>query len=161
MSNLALNSDEVRGVYIPIESSQLLLPNAAVTEVVGFQEPTPAAGAPEWLLGELEWRRQTIPIVSFERALGLSEGKLSHRARIIICNTLNGSQDLPFIGVVAKSIPRLIHVRTDNIVDAKGEEDLGPLVLNKVTVAGEEAIIPDLDRLEQMLRDSFGQTASH
>lgn len=153
MSNAVSNSHEVRAVFIPIESQQLLLPNAAVAEVIGYREPTSFHDAPEWLLGGMEWRNKSIPVVSFEQMLEIPEGEPGARARIAVCNTLNGADDIPFIGIVAKSIPRLVRVKNDNILSVDEESDLGPLVLEQVIASGERALIPDLDRLEQMVRE--------
>lgn len=155
MSNAGLNSHEVRAVFIPIESQQLLLPNAAVAEVIGYREPTSFHDAPEWLLGGMDWRSTSVPVVSFEQMLEIPEGELGARARIAVCNTLNGAEDIPFIGIVTKSIPRLIRVRNDSIFSVEEESELGALVLEQVIASGERALIPDLDRLEQMVREAI------
>lgn len=156
MRRVTVNQDELRGVFLPIEESQLLLPNAAVAEVVSYKEPTTIPGAPEWFLGELEWRQQRIPIVSFEQALNITEKAQAKRVKIAICNTLNGSSELPFIGVVLQSIPRLVRVRTDNI-SYSDQEDLNPLILHKVLLQGESALIPNLDRLEEKVIQAVEQ----
>ena len=160
MSRIKPDSDELRGVYLPLEEGQLLLPNAAVAEVMSYREPTRIPETPDWFIGELEWRFQTIPVVSFEKALSLTESREGRRTKIAICNTLNGSSELPFIGIITKSMPRLVRVREDNIVKMKREGDLDSLVLQEVLLQGEKALIPDLDRLEDMVQHAIEQIAT-
>lgn len=152
MSRVVDDSEEVRGVYIPIEGNRLVLPNAAVAEVVSYTEPTALSGMPDWFVGEIVWRRIPIPVISFEQALGGSEMPApGYRARIAIFNTLNGRSNLPFIGVIAKSIPGLIRIKSENIVAVNDQNDSASLVLHEVTLEGEKGLIPNLDRLEEMV----------
>ncbi|MEW8500302.1 MAG: chemotaxis protein CheW, partial [Candidatus Thiodiazotropha taylori] len=62
---------EVRSVLIPLHERQILLPNATVAEVMGYQQPEYAGDElPEWFLGHLAWRGVMIPVVSYEGLLG-------------------------------------------------------------------------------------------
>jgi chemosensory pili system protein ChpC len=146
---------EIRAVLIPLESGRLLLPNATVAEVVGYQPPEPVEGGPDWLLGEVEWRQNRIPVVAFERTLGGNPGDPGHRARIVICNTLNGNAERPHIGILARSIPRLVRVLEEGLEVREAEIDGAP-VLHGVSVNGEAAWIPDLDLLELMVDEAQG-----
>ena len=156
MSRVVDDSEEVRGVYIPIEGNRLVLPNAVVAEVVSYTEPTALSGTPDWFIGEIVWRRVPVPVISFEQALGDSEMSApGHRARIAIFNTLNGSSNLPFIGVIAKSIPGLVRIKSENIVAVGDRDDASSLVLHEVTLQGEKGLIPNLDRLEEMVAEEM------
>ncbi|MEW8260599.1 MAG: chemotaxis protein CheW, partial [Candidatus Thiodiazotropha taylori] len=54
---------EVRSVLIPLHERQILLPNATVAEVMGYQQPEYAGDElPEWFLGHLAWRGVMIPV---------------------------------------------------------------------------------------------------
>ncbi|MCF6281338.1 MAG: chemotaxis protein CheW [Candidatus Polarisedimenticolaceae bacterium] len=155
MSRVVDDSEEIRGVYIPIEGNRLVLPNAAVAEVVSYTEPTVLSGTPDWFIGEIVWRRIPVPVISFERALGGSAMSLStgHRARIAMFNTLNGVSNLPFIGVIAQSIPGLIRIKSENIVAVSDQGDANSLVLHEIMLQGEKGLIPNLDRLEEMVAE--------
>lgn len=144
---------EIRAVLIPLRSGSLLLPNATVAEVVGYRPPDPVEGGPDWLLGEVEWRQNRIPVVAFERTLGGESGDAGHRARIVVCNTLNGNADRPHIGILAQSIPRLVRVLEAGLEVREAEIDGAP-VLRGVSVNGEAAWIPDLDLLELMVDEA-------
>ena len=148
----AMTSYEVRGVLLPLQSAQLLLPNASVSEVVGYMIPDPIDGeVPEWLLGRFSWRQQSVPLVSFEGLVGLPQQEIGHRARVAICNSLNGNAECPYIGIVLTSIPHLVRISADNISAQDESEDLGEMVAQQVILAGEKAWIPDLDALERAM----------
>ncbi|MET0088253.1 MAG: chemotaxis protein CheW [Sedimenticola sp.] len=146
-------SSEVRGVLLPLRTGQLLLPNATVSEVVGYTPPeSHSDDAPDWLLGSISWRQQMLPLVSFEVLAGSPREEVGHRARIAICNTLNGNPKRPYIGLVLKTIPHLVKVTEESITTLDGEAK-GEMILSRVEIAGQEAWIPDLDALEMALGD--------
>ena len=148
---------EVRGVLLATQSGQLLLPNASVSEVVGYRDPGGAPeGAPAWLLGVMQWHQATVPLVSFDTLLGLPGGDVSHRARIAICNTLGGNPERPYIGILLRTIPHLIRVIEELIAPLGEPGDMGPMVLRQVRISGQEAWIPDLDALEQAVDEALG-----
>ncbi len=147
-------SAEVRGVLLPLQEGQLLLPNAAVCEVVSYRVPdTTENGMPDWLLGLFSWRNHRIPLISFESLLQRDAGEVGHRARVAICNTLNGDEAQPYIGILLRSAPHLVRVTEEAIAPFAGDEELSEVVASRVIVNGVDALIPDLDALELMLSD--------
>lgn len=143
---------EVRGVLLPIQEGRLLLPNAAVCEVVSFRTPDAAPeNAPEWVLGTFRWRNHVLPLVSYERLLERGDGEIGHRARVAICNTLNGSEQLPYIGILLHAAPHLTLVAESSLAPYLGDEAPGEMVARRVIVNGVDAWIPDLDALESAL----------
>lgn len=152
---------EVRSVLIPLQQGQLLLPNALVAEVVAYQPPKPLADAPEWLLGQVEWRQQSVPLVSYERVIGQSaEAAGGRRARLAICYALGGDSRCPYIALLAHSIPRLVRVSEGNIALAEEPQELGVQVLRQVEVNGEPALIPDLDAIEAQVNEVLAEIGS-
>ncbi|MCW8891251.1 MAG: chemotaxis protein CheW [Sedimenticola sp.] len=147
-------SGEVRGVLLPLQEGQLLLPNAAVCEVVSYRPPEAVASeGADWLLGTFSWRNNAIPLVSFETLLGREAGEVGHRARVAICNTLNGDESLPYIGILLHSAPHLIRVTEEVIAPVNGNDSLNEVVASQVVVNGVDALIPDLDALELLLSE--------
>lgn len=142
---------EIRGVLIPLHGNYLLLPNVTIADVIGFRPPEPVSLAPEWLLGEIQWHSRRFPLVSFEQALGTAMPAPGHRARIVICYTLTeDSGNLPYVGIVAKGIPRLTRVTEENI-RLKAGGTANPLILRQVSLSGQQVIIPDLVALENII----------
>ncbi|HID49660.1 MAG TPA: chemotaxis protein CheW [Chromatiales bacterium] len=143
-------------LLIPLHGEMLLLPNAAVAEVVAYSEPESIADAPDWLLGKVLWRDHTVPLISFERASGGSAGANREGARIAVLNTLNSNPDVPYVAVVIQGIPHLQVVAPDTITENKDAIAQRPSVLAQVLVEGQEVLVPDLDSLEQRIASLQG-----
>jgi len=148
--------EEVRSVLLPLHGGFLLLPNAAVSEVIGYRDPDPVdeqSQAPDWVLGWLQWRDLKVPLVSFEQAIDRPRGEVEFRARIAICNTLQGNTRMPFVAVQLKSAPHLVRATEENIAPAESPDGAQEAVLSHVLVNGQEAWIPSMDYLEKTLLD--------
>lgn len=143
---------EVRSVLIPLHELQLLLPNAVVAEVIGYQQPEPVEeGKPDWLMGTAVWRGVIIPVVSFEGMLGERVVIPGHRGRIVVMNTLNQNQQLTHVGLAVKAIPSLVRVSADNVKPLDPKDELDPLLKQLVEVDMNPAAIPDLDEIERQV----------
>lgn len=143
---------EIRGVLIPLQSGQLLLPNAAVAEVIDYRQPAVQENAPEWLLGSTDWRQRKLPVIRLETLLGLPVSGDSVRQRIAVCHSLNEDARRPFFGIVTAAIPRLVRIREEMLSGRDADSSLveAPL-LAEVLFDGVEAMIPDLARIERLL----------
>lgn len=146
---------EVRAVLIPLHHGRLLLPNASVAEVVGYQEPETLPGTPDWLAGMISWRQQQVPLVCFDRLAGMLPGDMAVRARIAVCNALGGNPQRPYIALLAQSVPRLVRVSEEVIRPDPEPADLGAAVLRQVLIGGEGAWIPDLDVVERLVEEAL------
>ena len=149
-------ADEIRGLLIPLAGEQLLMPNALVAEVVNYQPPRPAEGAPAWLKGSIGWRGEILPVVSMEALMQLPEATLGHRARIVVLNALTGNARLPYLGLIAQAIPRLVRITPDNLepVDEDGFQ-LDDLEA-RITVAG---VARRPEDVASVTRDATGAAA--
>ena len=101
------NSQTLPCVMIPMTDRQLLLPNVSIAEVVDFNSTDPGANTPDWLVGYLDWRGQTLPVISYDAANG---GALTvpgeNRGRIIVLNTIGPEHNkAPFMALVTQGIP--------------------------------------------------------
>lgn len=138
----------IHSLLLPIEDGQLLLPNAAVAEIVEYRTATPWDGMPQWCLGKVNWRGREIPLVSYEAFVGGEAPSEASRMRIAVLNTLNGNNEVPFIGVVLRGIPRLLTAGTESVSPA-ADSGQAEGVLARVQAADESALIPDIDALER------------
>ena len=143
---------EVRGVLLPLHHGHLLLPNAAISEVAGYRTPEPPAeNAPDWLLGILTWRQFEVPLVSFDSRLEFRDWESGHRARIAILNSITRRTNRPYIGILLRSIPRLVRA-TEESLEPLGDVLRDNVILaRQVKIGDQEAWIPDLDSLEEDL----------
>ncbi len=145
---------EISGVLLPLQGARLLLPNVAVSEVVGFQEPKRFNNeVPGWLLGMQEWRQQSIPLVSFEQLAGMPMEETRHHAGIAVCNLLSGNPEHSHVGIALHALPHLIRVKEEVIAPVEKPVDLGNVVLRQVRINGVEAWIPDIDVMASMVQE--------
>ncbi len=150
---MAENIQEVYSLMIPTVDSNILLPNTNVAEIIPFSNVElfdESSGKPDWFLGHLLWRGINIPLVSIDVIKGLDDPKANKRSRVAITHTLNSNRDLPYLAIVVQGIPRLSHVRVDNIKYLQNEE-LSVAEKMRVEIDSIAASIPDLDRLESMV----------
>ena len=151
-------SKTVKDVYsflVPMLEDSLLLPNTVIAEIVPFMNVSLDEGVEdndEWKVGTVVWRNISIPVVALERLQGKKDLGDIKRSRIAICYTLNGNEEVPFVAIMVRGIPRLIPVDSDNsefISDSSQSSDDG--VKAWVKVDGKRALIPDLDLIESKL----------
>lgn len=143
---------EIRGVILPAGAAGLLLPNAAVAEVLGYRDPTPVPDSPPWLLGMVPWRERLLPLVSLPDASRPPQpGTRGPRARLAVCYSPDGHPALPYIGIVAVGPPRLARFRAENLDPVGAADPNNPFVLHALTYADQPAWIPDLDALKRAL----------
>lgn len=144
------NTQTLPCVMIPVNDRQLLLPNVSIAEVVDFNSTDAGTHTPEWLVGYLDWRGLTLPVVSYDAANnGILTVPGDNRGRIIVLNTIGpGHQQAPFIALVTQGIPSQIRLVEEQIRKLDGET--GPADLMQVEVEGETAWIPNLEYLESL-----------
>lgn len=150
-------TDSIRSVQIPLADSQIVLPNVALAEIVGYRTPEPIADTPGWLLGTVEWRGHRVPVLCYEVLYDGMPARPGRASRLVVCNTISGCRGLPFLALVSADIPRLIRIDTDTLEADDADSESFPGVLCPVQIYGESAYIPDLDALEAMCLEQLGE----
>ncbi len=143
--------EAVHSLLLPLNKEILIMPNAAVAEIIPYTEPDKVNDAPEWFLGHLNWRDRRIPFISFEIASDGEPGKLHKSCRIAVLNTLNGNANLPYIAVLSQGLPSLQLVRPNNIQFADAPVEQRQSIKAYVNLNGIAAIVPDIDELESRI----------
>ena len=136
---------------IPLQNEIALLPNSAIAEVIAYKEPAPIDGAPDWFLGYIEWREKRVPIISFEAVSGKAAAAAVKNSRIAVLNTLNGNVQLPYVGILSQGIPSLAIVQEQGLENKESSSEERPTVGAFVELGGIEALIPNIDEIEQRL----------
>lgn len=145
---------EVYSLMIPIIDRSILLPNVTVAEIVPFSDVELSSEGPDWLLGTVHWHGQDLPMISLDVLNGAEDSQANKRARVAIVNTLNNETDIPHIGIVVQGIPRLTHV-TEPSVSLVEDSSLGPADKAKVQIGSIQSTVPDLDKLESLIRENL------
>ena len=157
--NMTAQAD-IRGVLIQISGARLLLPNATIAEVLSFADPEPIADAPDWLLGRIRWRGWQLPLIAFSRLAGISSERGGLGSKVIVLKALGGDPKAPFFAVLTQGFPRLVTVAEAGLVTEETERSLLPTgVLARVTLNEDEALVPDLAQIEQLIGETLQQAA--
>jgi chemosensory pili system protein ChpC len=154
-------SDETQELYsllVPLADDRLIVPRACVVEVVRFTQPNTEAGAHSWMLGNVNWNGRELPVASFEGALGKEIPVATGRTRIVVFYATSGQLKTGYFGVLTQGFPQLVRVNKDVLqLDAtEGWPESAP-VLCRVKMINEFPLVPDLERLENMLAEELIQ----
>jgi chemosensory pili system protein ChpC len=154
-------SDQTQELYsllVPLSEDRLIVPRACVVEVVRFSKPDTEAGAHDWMLGTVNWNGRELPVASFEGALGKEVPAATGRTRIVVFYAITGHLKSGYFGVLTQGFPQLVRVNKDvlQLSETKGWPESAP-VLCRVKMINEFPLIPDLERLENMLAEELIQ----
>lgn len=154
---------DIRGVLIQVAGARLLLPNASIAEVLSYAEPEPVADAPEWLLGRIRWRGWPVPLVAAARMAGArAEGdeRADLGTKVLVLKALGARPGLPYFAILSSGFPRLVTVsRAALEVEAAGVA-LPALVLARVVLNEERALVPDLHGMEARISEALEAVAA-
>ncbi|MFY0663642.1 MAG: chemotaxis protein CheW [Natronospirillum sp.] len=137
-------------LLLPMQASQLLVPNVSMAELVGHQLPQrPAQSLPDWIQGFVQWRGESVPLVLYENYLGKRRGAEANDLRIAIMNSISERYRGRFYGLLIQGIPRMLKVTEEDLVNVSGEPAAGSLF--QVDTPLGQADLPDLEALEEAL----------
>ena len=148
--------NELYSLLIPLQEERLLVPRVCVAEVIGYAEPERPDGngaLPNWFLGVVEWNGRHLPVVFFEGlAAAQASPKQRGRARIVVFHAIGEELSGGYYGILTQGFPQLVRVNPDVISPdpQKGWPESQPVVC-RVRMINEYPLIPDVERLEQMI----------
>jgi chemosensory pili system protein ChpC len=140
---------EIHSLLVPLAEGRLIIPRACVAEVVAYQSPAALPGAPPWFLGTVPWSNRAVPLVSFEGACGGLVPPASARTRIVVFHGL-GTR-LSHFAVIAQGSPQLVRISSRAVRPDNSRVFPDAPVLCQVKLSNETPLVPDLERLENML----------
>jgi chemosensory pili system protein ChpC len=145
--------EDVYAVLVSLVSDTLLLPNAAVAEVISAERmDPPPPGAPAWFAGKASYNNRQLSVVRFEIMNGSGAASDTKRTRLAVLQPLTGQLRTGQYAIVCQGYPHLV---TLNRQALKKEErvstDDEELVLTRVSIANTNALIPNLEKIEQLL----------
>jgi chemosensory pili system protein ChpC len=145
---------EIYSLLVPLAEGRLIVPRACVAEVVGFQVPSEMTGAPPWYIGTVLWSGKQVPLVSFEGACGQSIPASSGRTRVVVFHCLGTRLEGGNFAIVSQGFPQLVRVSSDVVRpdNSRVFPERAPVIC-QVRMVNETPLVPDLDRLEQMIAE--------
>lgn len=146
-------SQDIRGVMISVTGARVLLPNATVAEVITYSPPEPLEGAPDWMLGHIRWRGWSLPVISYARMIGSAQDEGEFGAKVVVLKALGGDPRHSYFALLTQGFPRLVTVSQDALVRQESDmavdnEPQDDSVLMRVRLRDEDAVIPDVARIE-------------
>jgi chemosensory pili system protein ChpC len=138
---------EIYSLLIPLVDGRLIIPRACVAEVIGFVTPS-------WYVGTVPWNGRHVPLVSFEGACGSNIPPASGRTRIVIFHCFGTRVDAGYFGLVSQGFPQLVRVSSDVVRpdNSRVFPERAPVIC-QVRMVNEAPLVPDLDRIEEMIAD--------
>ena len=149
---MSSETEELYSLLIPLAEDRLIVPRACVAEVVRFTAPEQEPGAHAWMMGSVNWNGRSLPVASFEGALGKDIPVTTGRTRIVVFYASTGQLKTGHFGVLTQGFPQLVRVNEDvlQLHTTDGWPKDAP-VLCRVKMINEFPLIPDLEKLEAML----------
>ncbi|HEX4894756.1 MAG TPA: chemotaxis protein CheW [Solimonas sp.] len=144
-----MSREQIYAVLIALHEDTLLLPNAAVAEVLSREALQAGGDGPDWLLGYCEWNNRRVPVLQFESLNGAGGAPDRRRERIVVINSLGRHLANAQLAFVTQGYPHLVTLNRSAVRAAElRDRDRSDLVLSRVRIANQEALIPDLDAIE-------------
>lgn len=145
-------SEEIKCVILKINGDELLMPNASVAEIVPIKNIINVANKPGWMLGYLDWRGHSVPLVSFEamgnvRMPSLATGTV--KAAILF--SIGEDSDFPFLSILMQDAPTVVNVKEEDIISNK-EEITHPAIEDKVMMGDGTYSIVNIEKLESIVK---------
>ncbi len=155
-------------LLLPIQGKNLILPSAAIAEIIPFESVKPISDTPKWLLGILSWRGIHIPLTYLEKMEshlawnGPSSEKheensqkfhiaIINRVQKISSDTDGQLNKYPFFSIVLTEAPKLHRIVSNNVkmITKTAEDDIHFLM--EVKIHNDYAFIPNLISLWNMI----------
>lgn len=153
---MTATAEELYCLLVPLGEERLIVPRSCVTEVVNYQVPTPMDGAPPWYLGTVAWGGRRLPLVSFEAACGRNPPRVSGRTRIVVMQGITPHAESVggHFAVLTQGFPQLVRLSPEALQtdDSRGFDERSP-VCCRVRMQNESPLVPDFERLEQLIAE--------
>ena len=153
---MAADSQFIKSILLTLKNELVVLPNAAVAEIISPQEVSEIDNAPPWILGKTRWRGTDVPVVSYEAAGGSNSNgaeKINVNTQVAVIYSVNSDEDrkYPFIGLAMHGVPHVSRFNRDQIRMDEEAPSRHPMVAQKVRINGAAAGILDIEAIEKML----------
>lgn len=152
---------DVYCLLMPLQGLRLLLPNAAIQEVMAFTPPMVGReDASPWLLGEMHWKGERIALISVEGLCGAPVPERGSKSRIAILHAMGARDRIRHMAVLLQGHPQLVRIQRGVLESLPAEQgDQERPILSRVRIGTAQAVIPDPEALERLV-DRSGISAS-
>ncbi len=151
---------EIHSLLITLVDRLLLIPRSNVMEVASLNALEKNTGSVPWFLGSMEWEGSLIPVISFEGVCGDDiPPQAAGRSRVVLFRCLTNALNTRAFGVLSQGFPQLVKVKHDALTLETNSFGESLPVLCQVTMASQSPVIPDDEKLEQLISDALAVTS--
>ena len=140
----------LHSIEVPLDGLTLIVPSAAVAEVINPLTLTQVPFSQPWLKGVIGWRTLAVPVISFETLVGMPTPASPVSGKIVIFYPLNGRSDWEFYGMLAAAEPRPQALSHSEPVATGSELPNLPCIAAGLKVGGKLMLIPDMDEMKKL-----------
>ena len=151
---MADNKRLLKSIILTLRNELVVVPNAAVAEIISVQNVKEVEDAPGWMLGKTTWRGVELPVVSFEAAGGDNAQAVNINTQIAVLYSANTDEDkkYSYIGLAMHGVPHVSQFSREQIKTDPDVSDDHPMVAQRVRINGAAASILDIIAIDDMLQ---------
>lgn len=152
------STTSIKCMILTLRSENVIVPDAAIAEILSAQDAKKVSGMPPWYLGKMQWRGTDVPLVSYEAAGGESVKGINLNTQVAMLYSLSDATDYPYLGVVISGVPHEAQFSEDQIkIDEDAmESGVHPMAAMKTRINGAAVSILDLEAIESMVAKAEG-----
>jgi len=150
------NKQFIKSIILTLKNKLVVVPNAAVAEIISVQDIREAENSPKWVLGKARWRGVDLPVVSYDVAAGddAQSANLNTQVAVIYSASDGEGRMYPYIGLVMHGVPHVSTFSREQIKIDDTASDDHPMVAQRVRINGAAAGILDIQAIEEMLQQA-------
>ncbi|MDH5391991.1 MAG: chemotaxis protein CheW [Gammaproteobacteria bacterium] len=141
----------IKCLLLPMKTSNVIVPNTAIAEIVSVEHVLPVNDAPTWMLGYLSWRRRSVPLLSFDAVQQGEPDFLTAKSKIAVLYSISDDEAFPYMALLMQRAPKVMNITEEAIKQAGADQNSGniKLVIQNVVLNDEiTADILDLKAVE-------------
>lgn len=152
------NKQNIKSIILTLKNELVVVPNAAVAEIISVQDVREIEDSPQWMLGKARWRGVELPVVSYEAAGGDNAQAVNINTQVAVMYSVSDEIDndkkYPYIGLAMHGVPHVSTFSRDQIKTDEHAVVDHPMVAQKVRINGAAAGILDIYAIEEMLQQA-------
>jgi len=146
--------EEIRCILLPLINGTLLLPHSSMVEMLPERDATPIVDSPDWILGEIEWSGEKIPLLALELLFTPGLNANSKRTRVIIISCLSDNYQYKYLAIRTTGVPTLVQLGVDNFSVEEESAQAECFIQFKAQFKDQTVIVPDMLALEKSIAHS-------
>lgn len=134
----------IKCLLLPMKTSNIIVPNTSIAEIVSVEHVLPVNDAPTWMLGYLSWRRRSVPLISFDAVQQGEPDFLTPRSKIAVLYSISEDATFPYMALLMQRAPKVINITEDVIKQAGADHNSGNIKLVLKNAVINEDVVADI-----------------